>query len=100
MEEWKTRLAFWAAASESEPLRRENLKRFNEWSEFLRECLASVAPNPKARSRELMLLAALVDGLAMRLLMQCRTAEQLRTAAPEVSAAVRDYLVAVLRRYR
>jgi TetR/AcrR family transcriptional regulator, transcriptional repressor of bet genes len=100
MDEWKTRLAFWDAASESEPLRRENLKRFNEWSGFLRECLTPLVSNPKARSREVMLLTALVDGLAMRLLMQCRNAAQLYAAAPEIGAAVRDYLVAMRRRYR
>jgi TetR/AcrR family transcriptional regulator, transcriptional repressor of bet genes len=98
--EWKTRLAFWDAASESEPLRRENLKRFNEWSEFLRDCLAALVPNPNALRREVVSLAALVDGLAMRLLTQCRNAEQLRTAAPEVVAAVRDHLETMQRRYR
>jgi len=100
LDEWKTRLAFWNAASESEPLRRENLKRFDEWSEFLRESLAPFVPTPKAQSREVMLLAALVDGLAMRLLMQCRTAEQLRAEAPQIVTSVRDHLEAVLRRYR
>ncbi len=98
MDEWKTRLAFWDAASESDSLRRENLKHFNEWSEFLRECLAPLEPNFRIRNREVMLLAALVDGLAMRLLTQCRTSEQLRTAAPEIVAAVRDYIEAVKQR--
>jgi TetR/AcrR family transcriptional regulator, transcriptional repressor of bet genes len=99
LDEWKTRLAFWDAASESELLRRENLKRFNEWSEFLHQWLAPLVPNVKARRREVMLIAALVDGLAMRLLTQCRSAEQLRAAAPEIVAAVRAHVEAMRTRY-
>lgn len=99
MDEWKTRLAFWDAASESEPLRRENLKRFNEWSEFLRECLTPLVPNAKAHGHEVIMLAALVDGLAMRLLTQCRNTEQLRAAAPGIIAAVRQHLETIRGRY-
>ncbi len=99
MEVWKTRLAFWGALGGSEALRRENARRFAQWNEFLRRHLAALVPDRETLRREVILLAALVDGLAMRLVTECRTPEQIRAATPEIAAAVRLHLRALRHRY-
>jgi AcrR family transcriptional regulator len=99
LEEWRTRLAFWGAVADSEALRRENGRRFAEWNEFLQERLAPIVHHPEALKREVVVLAALVDGLALRLLVQCRSGEQAQATAPQIAAHVRAHLQGLRLRY-
>jgi AcrR family transcriptional regulator len=92
MNEWKAHLTFWAEACDSEKLRRENAQRFGEWGELLEEYLAPIVPRPQARRRESMLLMGLIDGLALRLMLQTASGDRIRTSSAEVVGAVRFHL--------
>lgn len=99
MQEWKTHLAFWGEASDNETLRNENARRFGEWGELLEQYLAPMVRRPKALKLEAMLLMGLIDGLALRLMLQTGSGDRIHTTAPEVVAAVRFHLRAMQARY-
>jgi AcrR family transcriptional regulator len=96
---WQTRLAFWGAASESTALRDENARRFKAWRTYLDEYLAPIVPRPAARRDEVELLAGLVDGFALRLVLQSGGADRTDDDASEIVAAVRFHLRALQERY-
>ena len=54
---------------------------------------------PKALKLEAMLLMGLIDGLALRLMLQTRSGDWIHATAPEVVAAVRFHLRAMQARY-
>jgi hypothetical protein len=100
MQEWKTHLTFWGEACDNEKLRRENARRFAEWGELLEQYLAPILPRGEAIRREAMLLMGLIDGLALRLVLQLRRADRIQVPAEEIVAAVRSHLRAMHTRYR
>jgi AcrR family transcriptional regulator len=85
LQEWKTRLAIWAEAAESPALKRENARRFAQWATFLGACLTKVAPRAALESESLT-LSALVDGLALRIVLH---GSLQRGLTDEVKALVR-----------
>ena len=99
MNEWKTHLTFWGEACDNEKLRSENARRFAEWGQLLEEYMAPIVPGEKARRREAMLLMALIDGLALRLVLQTRRGARIQADATEVADAVRSHLRAMQARY-
>ena len=99
MNEWKTHLTFWGEACDNEKLRSENARRFAEWGQLLEEYMAPIVPGHKARRREAMLLMGLIDGLALRLVLQARRGSPIQTEATEVADAVRSHLRAMQARY-
>jgi TetR/AcrR family transcriptional repressor of bet genes len=99
MNEWKTHLTFWGEACDNEKLRSENARRFAEWGQLLEEYMAPIVPGEKARRREAMLLMALIDGLALRLVLQARRGSRIQTDATEVADAVRSHLRAMQAHY-
>jgi TetR/AcrR family transcriptional regulator, transcriptional repressor of bet genes len=99
MNEWKTHLTFWGEACDNEKLRSENARRFAEWGQLLEEYMAPIVPGEKARRREAMLLMGLIDGLALRLVLQARRGSRNQADATEVADAVRSHLRAMQARY-
>ncbi len=99
MNEWKTHLTFWGEACDNEKLRSENARRFAEWGQLLEEYMAPIVPGHKARRREAMLLMGLIDGLALRLVLQARRGSRIQADATEVADAVRSHLQAMQARY-
>ena len=99
MNEWKTHLTFWGEACDNEKLRSENARRFAEWGQLLEEYMAPIVPGHKARRREAMLLMGLIDGLALRLVLQARRGSRNQADATEVADAVRSHLRAMQARY-
>ena len=99
MNEWKTHLTFWGEACDNEKLRSENARRFAEWGQLLEEYMAPIVPGHKARRREAMLLMGLIDGLALRLVLQTRRGSRIQEDATEVADAVRSHLRAMQARY-
>ena len=93
MQEWRTHLTFWGEACANERLRRENARRFEEWAELLERCLAPLVPQAEALRREAMLLMALIDGLALRMVLQGDR------KGSEITSAVRAHLRALQDRY-
>jgi AcrR family transcriptional regulator len=100
MQEWKTHLAFWGEAFDNEMLRQENARRFREWGELLEQYLAPIVPRPEALRREAVLLMGLIDGLALRLVLQTRGDDRIHAPASEIVADVRFHLRALQDRYR
>ena len=99
MNEWKTHLTFWGEACDNEKLRSENARRFAEWGQLLEQYMAPIVPSHKARQREAMLLMGLIDGLALRLVLQTRRGSRIQADATEVADAVRSHLRAMQARY-
>ncbi len=99
MNEWKTHLTFWGEACDNEKLRSENARRFAEWGQLLEEYMAPIVPGHKARRREAMLLMGLIDGLALRLVLQTRSGARIQADATQVANAVRSHLRAMQARY-
>ncbi len=99
MNEWKTHLTFWGEACDNEKLRSENARRFAEWGQLLEQYMAPIVPGHKARQREAMLLMGLIDGLALRLVLQTRRGSRIQADATEVADAVRSHLRAMQARY-
>jgi len=99
LREWKTRLAFWGAASESSALRDENARRFKAWLGFLEEHVAPIVRRPEPRRGEVELLAGLVDGFALRLVLRSGGVSRAADEAAEIMAAVRFHLRALQKRY-
>jgi AcrR family transcriptional regulator len=99
MQEWKTHITFWGEASDNEMLRQENARRFGEWGELLEQYLAPIVRRPEALKREAMLLMGLIDGLALRLMLQTRSGDRIHATASKIVAAVRFYLRAMQGRY-
>ena len=99
MNEWKTHLTFWGEACDNEKLRSENARRFAEWGQLLEEYMAPIVPGEKARRREAMLLMGLIDGLALRLVLQTRSGARIQADATQVANAVRSHLRAMQARY-
>jgi TetR/AcrR family transcriptional regulator, transcriptional repressor of bet genes len=99
MNEWKTHLTFWGEACDNEKLRSENARRFAEWGQLLEEYMAPIVPGHKARRREAMLLMGLIDGLALRLVLQTRSGARIQADATQVADAVRSHLRAMQARY-
>jgi AcrR family transcriptional regulator len=100
MQEWKTHLTFWGEACDNEKLRRENARRFAEWGELLEQYLAPIVPRGEAIRCEAMLLMGLIDGLALRLVLQPRRGDTIHVPSVEIAAAVRSHLRAMQARYR
>jgi TetR/AcrR family transcriptional repressor of bet genes len=98
--EWKTHLNFWGEACDNEKLRNENARRFAEWGQLLEEYMALIVPGHKSRRREAMLLMGLIDGLALRLVLQTRRGVRIQVDATEVADAIRSHLRAMQARYR
>jgi len=99
-QEWKTRLAFFGAASDSEALRTENARYFLEWGAFLSEQLTPTVKQKDRRQHEVRLLQAVIDGLALRLLVQSGPwSEQAASVRSEIVADVRFHLNALLARH-
>lgn len=92
--EWKTRLAFFNAASDSEALRRANAIYFEEWGQFLSKMLSPMIFDERTRKRDVFMLQALVDGLALRLIMES-DGEDSSTVARLIRREVRLYLRAL-----
>jgi len=99
MNEWKTHLTFWGEACDNEKLRSENARRFAEWGQLLEEYMAPIVPDHKARRREAILLMGLIDGLALRLVLQARRGSRNQADATEVADTVRSHLRAMQARY-
>jgi hypothetical protein len=100
MREWSTRLAIWVAASDNKVLRTENSRRYQQWNELLETYLEPIVSRQQARHREAVLLMALVDGLALRLMLHAPSVDAMRAAVAEVIAEVRYYLDALQARYQ
>src|SRR5262249_35604473 len=88
--EWKTHLAFWGAAADNERLRRENARRFREWGELLEQHLAPIVPHRDACRREAVLLMALIDGLALRMVLHAEGGDQMHVSSPTRRGRARE----------
>ena len=100
MQEWKTHLTFWGEACDNEKLRRENARRFEEWGELLEQYLAPIVPRGEAIGREAILLMGIIDGLALRLMLQTGRGDRIHLTREKIAAAVRSHLRAMEARYR
>jgi len=98
MMEWKTRLAVWAEASASPVLRRENTRRYRQWSDLLARCLSPIIGRRGDLRREVVLLTGLVDGLALRMVLH--EEGQTGTSKSEATADLRSYLRRLQGTYR
>jgi BetI-type transcriptional repressor, C-terminal len=78
-------------------LRQENALRFGEWGELLEKYLAPIVRRPEALKREAMLLMGLIDGLALRLMLQTRSGDRIHGTAPEIVAACNGNLISCAR---
>ena len=92
-EEWRIWLAFWGEALGDSRLRRENARRYREWSSLLDELLVPLLPARAARADALTALQSLVDGLGLRLILHDeRAKEPLSAARTTVARLVKAHL--------
>jgi TetR/AcrR family transcriptional regulator, transcriptional repressor of bet genes len=99
MQEWKTHLTFWGEACDNRKLRDENARRFREWGELLDRYLAPIVPTRDALRREAVLLMALIDGLALRIVLQSGRGDRIHAPSAEIVTAVRFHLQSLRARY-
>ena len=93
-------LTFWGEACDNEKLQRKNARRFAEWAELLEQYLAPIVPRGEVIRREAMLLMGLIDGFALRLVLQTMRGDRIHAQEAEIVAAVRSHLREMQARYR
>ena len=68
--------------------------------ELLEQYLAPIVPRGEAIGREAILLMGLIDGLALRLMLQTGRGDRIHLTREKIAAAVRSHLRAMEARYR